>query len=184
MRLTCIALATFITACGSTSTEEAPPAETPAPVEPAPVAPPAEKDPNLGDWEPNADQQKVYDRLKVKKPEPVCSDVETGVADPVDALKGVVNHISNPPWVPMRAATCLLNAHAKAVEADTLQWVADPEKASLTTVVLGRLDTLPIEMSKKIAAAALAGPHKELAKTRISRLRTKELKDMATGTPQ
>ena len=183
MRLTFLALAATLVACGSTTTEEAP-TEAPTTVEPAPVEPVAEKDPNLGDWEPNEDQRKVHDRLKVKKPEPICKDVETGVADPGDALRGVVNNITTPPWVPMRAATCLLNSHARAVEADALKWVADPEMSGLTTVVLGRLDTVPLDMAKTIATAALAGPHKELAKTRISRLRTKELKDMVTEAPQ
>jgi hypothetical protein len=179
MRLTFLALAATLIGCGSTTTED-PPAP-PAAAEPAPEAPAPEKDPNLGEWEPSADQQKVYDRLKVKKPEPACKDVETGVSDALGAFRGIVEHVTTPPWVPMRAATCLINGHAKDIEPDALKWVADPEQTGLTTVVLGRLDTLPLAMAKTIATAALAGPHKDLAKTRISRLRTQELKDLATG---
>ena len=62
-------------------------------------------------------------------------------------------------------------------------WVVDPEQASLTTLVLGRLDTLPLDSAKKIATAALGGPHAETAKVRIGRLRTPELKAMATAAP-
>ena len=38
---------------------------------------------------------------------------------------------------------------------------------------------MPLESAKKIANAALGGPHKEMAKVRIARLRTPELKALA-----
>jgi len=183
MRITCIALALTLAACGSGEKEAPVPDGEPA-VEPAPVPDAEPKDPNMGDWEPTEDEKKVYDRLKVRKPEPRCPDVETGITDAVGAFRGVITHITAPPWVPMRAATCMLNAHAKEAEADALKWVADPEQAGLTTLVLGRLDTLPLDIAKNIATAALDGPHKELAKTRILRLRTKELKALAEAAPE
>ena len=186
MRMTCIALALTLAACGAGDKQTTVPDGDPV-VEPAPETsdPAAPADPNIGDWKPNEDEKKVYDRLKVKTPEPRCpGDVEVGVTDAVGALRGVITHVTAPPWVSMRAATCLLQAHAKEGEADALKWVADPEQAGLTTLVLGRLDSMPLEIAKRIAQASLEGPHKDLAKTRISRLRTKELKALAAAAPE
>ncbi len=182
MRMTCFALALTLAACGGeVKKPDADPAAEPAPTEKA-----APKDPNLGDWEPNEEEQKVYDRIKVLKPapEPRCPDVETGVKDPVTAFRGIIEHVKTPPIVGMRSATCLLMFHAKDGEEDALKWVSDPEMAGLTTLVLGRLDSLPLEIAKNIANAALKGPHKDLAKTRIGRLRTKELKALAAAVPE
>jgi hypothetical protein len=126
-----------------------------------------------------ADFDKVTAALSTKTPEPRCQDVDKLSADAVGGYKHVIATVSEPTFVPMRAATCLLSQHPREAEAEALLWVADPEKSSLTTVALQRLDTLPIDASIKIAKAALAGPHAALAKVKISRLRTPELKALA-----
>ena len=100
-----------------------------------------------------------------------------------DAHRAVIAQVTDPTWVPMRAATCLLSQHPKEAEEDALKWVADPAQVSLTTLVLGRLDTLPLDSATRIAQAALAGPHAEIAKVRIAKLRTPELKALATTEP-
>lgn len=178
MQLKCIHIASLVlvallSACGGDT--EAIPA--------APVVDetPTEQDASADDgaWNADGDVTKVLTALSTKTPEPRCQDVEKLVANPIDAYRQIIANVTEPGFTPMRAATCLIGAHPRDAEADALIWVADPAKASLTTLVLGRLDTLPLDSAKKIALAALAGPHAEIASVRIGRLRTPELKALA-----
>lgn len=155
-------------ACGGGS-------QTPAP---APDAAPTEQPAPAAEAE-KVDHTVVLKALSVSKPEPKCPDVEKLTPDPVAAYRSIIAEVKEPPLVLMRAATCLINGHPKEAEEDALKWVTDPEQATLTTLVLGRLDTMAIEPAKKIAVAALNGPHKDVAKARIARLRTPELKALA-----
>lgn len=169
-----VSLLALLLACGGGEPADAPAATTP---EPTPAEAPA-PEPAA-----EADHAAMLKALLVKKPEPRCQDVEKLSTDPLGAFRKIVELDEQPPIVAMRAATCMMQLHPREAEADAVAWVGDAEKSTLTTVVLGRLDTMPLESAKKIAAAALAGPHKEMAKLRISRLRTPALKAMATGTP-
>lgn len=140
------------------------------------AAPEAEAVEAAAEAETASDFDKVQAALATKNPEPRCQDVDKLTSDPVAAYRHVANNVTEPTMVPMRAATCLLQQHPREAEAEALKWVADPNASSLTTVALNRLDTLPADSAMKIAQAALAGPHKDLAKMRIARLRTPELK--------
>ena len=165
--------------CGG-STSETEPAEGSSAAQP-PTEAPTEQAP--GEWAAEGDTAKVLEALSQRKPEPRCQDVDKMTADPLKAYREIITHVEEPVLANMRAATCMLSQHPRDAEADAVAWVVDPEQASLTTLVLGRLDTLPLDSAKKIATAALGGPHAETAKVRIGRLRTPELKAMATAAP-
>ncbi len=169
MNLLAMPLLALVLACGGGSEQPAdgaapPPAE--GAEQPAPKVDPAAHEP-------------VVQALAIHKPEPRCQDVDQLVPDAVAAYRHVIANVKEPTWSPMRAATCLLTQHVREAEVDALQWVADPKAGSLVTVVLSRLDRMPLESAKKIAAAAMTGPHKESAKVQIARLRTPELRAMA-----
>lgn len=161
-------LLALLFACGGSA--PTPEGATPA-ADGAPAAAPAPA--------PTAESAAMLQALATRTPEPRCQDVDKLVPDPIAAYRTILSTETDPPFVPMRAASCLLLLHPREAEADALAWVVDPKATSLTTLVLGRLDTMPLESAKKVALAALGGPHAEMARLRISRLRTPELKALA-----
>lgn len=165
-------LLALLIACGGGA--EKPDAEAPATPAPAEAAPaPAPED-----------HAAMLKAISVRKPEPGCQTLDQLAKDPVAAYNKILATQKEPPYVPMRAATCLLTQHPREGEQAALAWCADPEAEVLVMTVLGRLDTMPLDAAKKIAKAALAGPHKEAARLRIARLRTPELKALAGGAPE
>lgn len=164
-------LALIIACGGNTETPASPAPDAAAPEAPAP-APTAD------------DHAAMLKAISVRKPEPGCQTLDQLAKDPVAAYKKIIATEKEPPYVPMRAATCLLTQHPREGEAEAVLWAADPEAEVLVMTVLGRLDTMPLDAAKKIAMAALKGPHKEAARLRIARLRTPELKALAGSTPQ
>lgn len=167
------ALCLALVACGSSAEPEPPVAPEQPAAETRSAATPT------GTWQPTEAEERAIKALSVREPEPRCADVEGMVEEPVSTWRNIIAHVETPPWVPMRAATCLLAEHPREAEADALAWVADPEAAGLTTLVIGRLDGLPLDSAKRIGEAALAGPHAEIARRRLEKLRTPELRNLA-----
>ena len=168
---TTLLLLTALWGCGGS-------AETEAPTEAAEAAEVEQAE--VEAQEPD-ERAKVLAALSQRKPEPRCQDVEKMSSDPLAIYRSIIDTETDPMLAPMRAATCMISHHPREAEAEALKWVVDPNKASLTTLVLARLDTMPLESAKKIDEAALTGPHSEVAKTRIARLRTPELKALAAA---
>lgn len=111
-------------------------------------------------WEPNAEENAMYKALSARDPHPSCASVEALSANPVETLNSLVENVEMPPWVPMRAATCLVQRHSEAIEPEMLQWVADPDKKGLALLVFRRLDHLPQEVEARVVARAQKGPFK------------------------
>jgi hypothetical protein len=87
----------------------------------------------------------------------------------VETWREVVRTAEGPPWVPMRAAQCLVERHAVAAQDDLAAWVIDPESLGLGLLVLGQLDRLPADLALRLAHLALAeGPAPERASPRIA----------------
>ena len=168
---TTLLLLTALWACGGSAETEAP--ETP--VEETEVAK------EEGEADATDERAKILAALSQRKPEPRCQDVDKMSSNPVAIYSSIIETETEPTFAPMRAATCMISHHPREAEVEALKWVVDPSKASLTTLVLARLDTMPLDSAKKIAEAALGGPHTEIAKTRIARLRTPELKALAAA---
>lgn len=63
-----------------------------------------------------------------------------------------------PPWVPMRAADCLIVRYAADAELVPMitPWLTDPERRGLALVVLDRLASLPEADAIALARTALA----------------------------
>jgi hypothetical protein len=98
-----------------------------------------------------------------------CADVEALTATPVETLRSVVSTVSMPPWVPMRAAQCLIERHAVDVQPDLERWVVDPATQGLGRMVLSGLDRIPIEVALPVARKALAeAPDRAMAQQKVS----------------
>jgi hypothetical protein len=117
---------------------------------------------------PTAEQQAMIRALSHRDGGPDCATVEALAADPVPALVGLVDHVYNPPMVPMRAAGCLLERHAAEVEPHIVRWVTAEETRGLALLAAGSLDRMESEVAVRVARAALAGPHAAQVRGRIA----------------
>lgn len=119
----------------------------------------------------------VYRALSVRHPEPLCAEIESMTPTPVATLLRMVDEASQPPWVPMRAAGCLLLRHPLDIRERLDAWVTDPHLQGLGILVVSRLDALPIEIAREVARKALSeGPDPEGTRERLRRLQTPELR--------
>jgi hypothetical protein len=124
------------------------------------------------DWTPTAGQEELARALSVRDAPPPCAELEAQAQDPLADLLAVVEHVQMPPWVSVRAATCVASRHAEAAEASLLRWVTDPDLRGLGLVTLNLLDDIPEPVAARVAAAALAGPSAEDARVRVARATT------------
>ncbi len=92
--------------------------------------------------------------LSARHAAPPCATL-TATAE---ELAEVVTNVAMPPWVPMRAATCLVEQHAEGSESHFLSWVTEPEKLGLGRLLLRRLDGLPDALALRIVQAGIEGP--------------------------
>jgi hypothetical protein len=129
-------------------------------------------------WSPSDEEAAVYRALSAKDA-PGCADVEALAADPVPALKAVVEHATMPPWAPMRAAHCLTTRHAEQARAELLHWVSHDDTRGFALLVLDSLDAVAEAIALEIARAALAGPLEADARERLTRCERPELKALA-----
>ena len=120
------------------------------------------------DWTPTAEQTAVYKALSIRDPAPSCEEVEALTSEPVATLRVVVEHAELPPWAPMRAAHCLVTGHPTEAETDMLAWVGGEQTRGLALLVFGSLEVLPTEVVRRVATAALAGPHRADVEERLS----------------
>ena len=71
------------------------------------------------------------------------------------ALVDVVEHVAQPPWAAIRAASCVASRPTERVQATILGWVGDPSRPGLAVVVLERLDHFSSADALIIGARAL-----------------------------
>src|SRR5688500_16900831 len=67
-----------------------------------------------------------------------CERLEALTPTPVETLLAVVDTVTMPPWAPMRAAACLLEADALDVRDRLDGWVTEPALKGLGRLVLVR----------------------------------------------
>lgn len=111
------------------------------------------------------DVARVVAAMGPREPSVSCQDLVASLKDPVSALAEVVETREAPAWLPVRAASCLTTVpHAE----DTLRrWVVRDGWAGVADAVLARLDELPRATALDLARAALSGPNRATARTRV-----------------
>lgn len=105
--------------------------------------------------------------LSTRDAGPTCADLEAMSASPVADLTAIVETVSMPPMVPMRAADCLVSRHAAEAEATLAKWVVDPNTKGLAMLVTDRVGAIPEDVAVRLATGALAGPHAAAVKGAI-----------------
>ncbi len=118
---------------------------------------------------PTESQSALYAALKTRDSAPTCESLKPLSEDLVNDLVWLVDNATQPPWVGIRAAQCVVRHH-HTEKAELIQsWMTAPERRGLAILTMGMLDELPPELSLKLQAAALAGPLSEDAQKHIER---------------
>jgi len=124
-------------------------------------------------------QVAMHRALSHRDGSPPCADIEALSKKPVEDLKFIVEHVPAPPWAGMRAAQCLIEHHPAAIDAELDTWVTDPQLAGLGILVLNRLDDLPVETARRVAALALeSGSERIGAKKRVAAAARPEVREL------
>jgi hypothetical protein len=110
-------------------------------------------------WSKESPEAAVYRAFLPRHPNTTCDEVSQKSSNPVGTLNAVVHGPALPPWVPMRAAACLLDEHLAAGETEISAWLADPELLGLARLVQRRLAQMPTPIASRLEKAAIAGPH-------------------------
>ncbi len=98
--------------------------------------------------------------LRTRDEAPSCAAVEALAAAPVQDLLWVVDTVTQPPTVGIRAATCLLRGHALDVQRALERWVVDPGLVGLGWTVLAEIDAIAAQdeaLAVRLATRAIVG---------------------------
>ena len=132
------------------------------------------------DWNPSPEQEAVYRALSVRHDPPACSALDAKSADPVATYLYLVEHATQPAWVGMRAASCLITGHAEAALPSLRTWVVSPEHRGLAILAMGELDAMPLPIATELATLALTdGPDPDGMRARILRADAPEIRALA-----
>lgn len=92
-----------------------------------------------------------------------------GIAfDPGPHLVDLAETVEMPPWVSIRAASCVMRYHHNDVADHLVHWVSKPEWGGLARVVIAHLDFLSEPDALTVAESALAGPMEDYARRALS----------------
>ena len=137
----------------------------------SPPAPPPEM---------SAEREAMARALSKRDSAPPCGEVESLSLDPLTDLVWLVDHITQPPWVGMRAARCILENHSVDAAPVLQRWVVSPELKGLGYLILDSLDALSQDQASDLAKLALEeGPDPEAARVRIARSDNPLISDLA-----
>lgn len=117
---------------------------------------------------PTVSQRALYDALKPREDAPDCASLGAHSTDLATDLLWLVDHATQPPWVGVRAAQCVIKHHHTDQAERIKTWMTNPEQRGLAILAMGLLDELPKELSAELAQAALAGPLADDAKKYIA----------------
>ena len=144
-----------------TATTETEAAVVSVPIEQVPAAPPEGL---------TAERKAMHTALSSRDGAPSCSDVEAlASAQPHEDYLWLIEHVQQPPWVGIRAATCILQHHHEAAWAHIQHWLTQPELKGLALLVLNEIDSLPEDRAIELAQFAIrAGADPEAVRERLA----------------
>jgi len=129
---------------------------------------------------PSPTQEALYHALSQRDPAPTCADVAALTTAPVTDLTYVIENATQPPWVSIRAAECLVRDHAAEAQTHITGWVGTIEQRGLALVALHLIDEMPLDVGLAIGSAALAGPLAEDAQGRLKSSGQSEIRALVT----
>jgi hypothetical protein len=127
-------------------------------------------------------QAEMVRRLSLRDGSPPCSDVEAGSADPLQDLQAIVQHVELPPFVPMRAAECVI-AKGDAAEGELTRWMTGADTKGLALLLSDRIDALPAPLATRVVTSGLGGPHADEVRARVVKSTLPEVRTLVGGAP-
>lgn len=109
-------------------------------------------------WAPSPSQEVMYRALSVRDPEPDCATVAASSPTPALDLLALVDHASQPPWVGMRAAGCLLSHHLDESREHVIGWMRTEATYGLALMTARQIGSLPEDVATAVVTAGLGGP--------------------------
>jgi hypothetical protein len=107
--------------------------------------------------------------LGARDPEPDCASIGLDLPDRTGSLVRIAEGVTAPPWVSVRAASCVVDVAAEpAAEEALARWVSSAEWAGLGMAAVNLLDRMPEEVAARVAADALEGPIADQARDEIA----------------
>ena len=114
-----------------------------------------------------SEEPSLIARLSMRDNNIICSDL------PKDNLRSqlinIVETVERPPWVPMRAATCLTELYPSESLEEMTRWITAPDKKGLAFLMAGNISKLPDDIAQQVAQAGLLGPHAKDVRLRLSK---------------
>jgi hypothetical protein len=129
---------------------------------------------------PTHTQQVLYESLRVRHAPPSCADLDALSLDPVLDLVWLVENATQPPWVGMRAAQCLLLAHPHESQAQFESWLSTDGHRGLAILMTQKVDVLPLDVATSLTRAAMAGPDRAEVKPRLAISTRPEIRALAS----
>ena len=116
----------------------------------------------------------LYRELSARDGVASCEKLQESYSDLQDGLKSLVSNDIKPSYVPIRAATCLLELYPEDLE--TYQaWMQKTEMLGLARLTVSRLETLPITISVSLTETALKGNNALKLLPKLQKISTPEL---------
>ena len=115
-----------------------------------------------------AEQQAIVRALSVRHGAPACVDLGSLSADLVADLVWVADHVQYPPWVGLRAASCVVTAFPDAGAPALVRWASSPDTRGLAILITSKLDGVPDATAISVAEALVCGPWRDDLRGRLS----------------
>ena len=113
--------------------------------------------PNASVKENVSQKKELIQRLSARDNQLTCASLSSSQLQ--KDLTEIVDTVTRPPWVAMRAAACLTEIYPKQSQEDLARWISAPDKKGLAFLIAGKLSKLPDTSAIAIAKAGLNGPH-------------------------
>lgn len=98
---------------------------------------------------------------------PPCSDLPNSEGLLHTDLLLIVKEVTQPPWVGMRAAGCVIELFPQESQTTFESWMRSEQTMGLAYLLTAKISTLPESVALDIGRIGLAGPHAEGVKSRL-----------------
>lgn len=133
---------------------------------------------------PSDSQNTLYQALMPRHLEQSCAELATLSPTPTSDLIWLAENATQPSWVAIRAAECVLELDAETAAPALTRWMQGPNTLGLALTTVQALDTLPMTVAQPLLEAGLKGALADEVRPRALRLTTPALRQIAEPTPK
>lgn len=131
--------------------------------------------------QPSETQLALYKALSVRHFEQGCASLDSLSPTVASDLVWLAENATQPSWVAVRAADCVLERHSAASLDSVRRWMQTPETKGLALVTVQHLDRMDVQQASGLVDAALAGPMADALRPRLAKLERPELRALVVS---